>query len=323
MKLKNEAIDEITYLLDEVKDIVRLLKEFGIHINSDCWSSTYPILDNEYEDILSWDRKNFETIDVSDIKSFYIGGNIITGSQHTYKDESILAPKDLAEVQGDIFKRYLVSIINSISLKYFKLKLDEPFGLIDNCGWEHYLIIKATIKESAKKDNTIEEYLKEIDEEWDDCDYIYKALSLVLATQEQDKWDDIYRYITNIINIMDYENGYSAKTIRDEINFRKKHSNENKWIDDLDDEKYLMCLDWHQYHIEEPPCFVSKKEIEQIFKREKEIGCKNEIKTNKLTENRYEVTFNGDLLYFVCPLNAKEEVKKDWKELKYLFKKYE
>lgn len=96
----------------------------------------------------------------------------------------------------------------------------------------------------------------------------------------------------------------------------------NKWIDDLDDEEDLMCLDWHEYH-EEDPYFVDKEEIENIFKREKELGCEDMIKANKLTENRYEVTFNGDLLYFVCPLNAREEVKKDWKELKWLFKEYE
>ena len=68
-----------------------------------------------------------------------------------------------------------------------------------------------------------------------------------------------------------------------------------------------MCLDWHKYHDKEP-YFVDKEEIEQIFEREKEYG---NIEANKLTENRYEITFNGDILYCVCPLNAREQVKEE------------
>lgn len=91
------------------------------------------------------------------------------------------------------------------------------------------------------------------------------------------------------------------------------------WIDELDDEEDLMCLDWHEYHDREP-CFVDKYEIEHIFEEAIKYG---NIQANKLTENRYEVTFNGDILYFVCPLNAKKEVKQWWKDLKWLFKEYE
>ena len=94
-----------------------------------------------------------------------------------------------------------------------------------------------------------------------------------------------------------------------------------EWIDDLDDEEDLMCLDWHEYHDEEP-YFVDKEEIEQIFERAK-TECGDEIKAVKITEQRYEVTFNGDMLYFVCPLNARDEVKKWWKELIWIFKEYE
>lgn len=96
----------------------------------------------------------------------------------------------------------------------------------------------------------------------------------------------------------------------------------NEWIDNLDNEEDLMCLDWHEYHDEEP-YFVDKEEIEQIFKREEDLKTNKNIKAVKLTENRYEVTFNGDILYFICPLNARKQVKKDWKELKWLFKEYE
>lgn len=96
----------------------------------------------------------------------------------------------------------------------------------------------------------------------------------------------------------------------------------NQWVDILDNEEDLMCLDWHEYHDNEP-YFVDKEEIEQIFKREKDLKADGDIKAVKLTENRYEVTFNGDMLYFICPLQAREQVKKDWRELKSLFKKYE
>lgn len=93
-----------------------------------------------------------------------------------------------------------------------------------------------------------------------------------------------------------------------------------KWLDELDDEEDMMCLDWHEYHDKEP-YFVDKQEIEQIFNNAINLG--DEIKANKLTENRYEVIFNGDILYFICPLNARKQVKEDWKELKWLFKEYE
>ena len=94
-----------------------------------------------------------------------------------------------------------------------------------------------------------------------------------------------------------------------------------KWIDELDNEEDLMCLDWHEYHDEEP-YFVDKEEIEQIFERAK-TECGGEIKAVKIAEQRYEVTFNGDVLYFICPLNARDEVKKWWKELIWIFKEYE
>lgn len=98
----------------------------------------------------------------------------------------------------------------------------------------------------------------------------------------------------------------------------------NYLIDEFDEQEDLMCLDWHEYHDEDEELFfVDKEEIENIFKREKKLGVDDCIKAIKLTENRYEVTFNGDILYFICPLNAREQVKKDWKELIWLFKEYE
>lgn len=165
-KLNKEAIDEITYLLDEVKDVVRLLKEFGIYIYSDCWTaSTWG-----GEDILHWKREDFEKIDdINDGDKFYVGGNICTGSQHEYKDKWIIAPKELAEVQGEIFEDYLTSVMHSVSLKHFKLEIEDEYGLTDNCGWEHWITINATVQKSAITDNDaetkklIEEIIKEED----------------------------------------------------------------------------------------------------------------------------------------------------------------
>ena len=96
----------------------------------------------------------------------------------------------------------------------------------------------------------------------------------------------------------------------------------NEWIDNLDDEEDLMCLDWHEYHDEEP-YFVDKEEIENIFQRTIDFGDEDMIKAEKITSNRYVVEFNGDILYFVCPYYARKQVKKDWEKLKPLFKKYE
>lgn len=69
-------------------------------------------------------------------------------------------------MQSEIFKEYLKSIIKKQSLKYFKLNFEDPYGLVDNCGWEHYVCINATIQESAL-DNQTEELIKEIRNEQD------------------------------------------------------------------------------------------------------------------------------------------------------------
>ena len=96
---------------------------------------------------------------------------------------------------------------------------------------------------------------------------------------------------------------------------------EIKWIDELDDEEDLMCLDWHEYH-DKDPYFVDKWEIETIFKREIELGYEDMIQAEKINDYRYVVTFNGDILYFVCPRDARKEVKKWWNELLPIFQKY-
>ena len=92
-----------------------------------------------------------------------------------------------------------------------------------------------------------------------------------------------------------------------------------EWIDELDDEYELMCLDWHEYHDKEP-YFVDKDEIKRIFKRAESLS--DNIKVHKINNNRYVADFNGDILYFVCPYYANNIIKQHWNCLKNLFEKY-
>ena len=246
-KLNKEATDEIMHLLNEVKDVVRLLEEFGICIDSDCWSATTPVNHN-YEDILSWNRKDFEVLDMSDIKSFSVGGNIITGSGHRYKDKSIIAPKELAEVQGNIFKEYLTSIVMSTSLKHFQLELEEPYGLVDNCGWEHYFVIEATVQESATTDSDAEtkKLLQEIKNEQDtiielSASPIYERPSNKFFSEESDlqpKGDFAYmiEFFSDLIVDEDtiYQGcfGLNSEYIKDAMKLITKVENRAKEIAD-------------------------------------------------------------------------------------------
>ena len=71
-----------------------------------------------------------------------------------------------------------------------------------------------------------------------------------------------------------------------------------------------------------------EREIYITFNRDEKLMLKEELehhntKAEKINENRYVVTFNGDILYFVCPLNATKQTQEDWKELKWIFKEYE
>lgn len=158
-KLNKKAIDEIVELLEKVNEVIKLMDEFSIHITSDPWRATSF---SDHENILSWRRKDFEEIEIKNIDNepkFYVGGNIVTGGEHEYKDKWIIAPKKLAIAQGEIFEQYLKCIIKSTSLKHFELKFEDHYGLLDNCGWEHYMCITATIKDSALTKMTLDEYI--------------------------------------------------------------------------------------------------------------------------------------------------------------------
>lgn len=195
-KLNKEAIDEIMYLLTEVKDVVRLLYEMGIDIQSDCWNAI-AYRDDE-EDILNWERKDFENVDkLKTGDTFMIGGNVTTGHQHQYKGEWILPPKKLAEVQGEIFQKYLQQIIKSMSLKHFELEFNDEYGLIDNCGWEHFLTINAKIKKSAlinEANIKTQQFLENFFDNYT-YDYVYT------------RYDDSYDNISSVNNM----DGYSEK----------------------------------------------------------------------------------------------------------------
>ena len=162
-KLNKEATNEIVELLTKVQDVQRLLHEWGIYITSDPWSATS--FSNK-ENILCWDKKDFEELTLDDGDKFYVGGNIVTGSEHKYNGEYLIAPKKLAKVEGEIFEEYLKSVMHSISLKHFKLEFKDEYGLIDNCGWEHYMCIVATVEKSAvekKTEQLLEQILNESD----------------------------------------------------------------------------------------------------------------------------------------------------------------
>lgn len=227
MKMNKEAINEITNLLDEVKDVVRILKDFGIHITSDSWSCTSF---SNGEDILSWKKENFENIKSINIgDKFYIGGDIITGTKTKWNGMWIIAPKKLAEVQGEIFEKYLKKIINEKQLKHFDLELRDEFGIYDNDGWEHLLTIDAKIKKSGlekikkekdyidiEKMNKLDNYrlMKESTELFMQLMYFleeargYKETKLKIGDFKYDDWHG------NIYCIYD-ENGLRFKHIRD------------------------------------------------------------------------------------------------------------
>ena len=165
MKLKQEAVNEIVHILKEVKDMASLVNNFGIFYSSDTWSATFPYDDN-YEDILLWKENDFQQIDIKDIDSFIIGGCVVTG-QYEYKNKYINEPKDLAEMKGIIVERYIKDIIAKNSPQFFNIQYHNNYGLVDDCGWEQYIGIKATIKANAIIHSRTQELIQEIENEED------------------------------------------------------------------------------------------------------------------------------------------------------------
>ena len=154
MKMCEEAVKEISFFLKEVQGIQKLVGEMGITFDSDTWSaintSNFEFRKNhEYENILTWEQKDFEEIDISEIDSFSLGGCVITSS-HEYNGEYVNEPKVLAQAKGETVKRFLKDIVDVFEPEYFKLSLAVPYELYDNDGWEQFICIDAKpIKEKC------------------------------------------------------------------------------------------------------------------------------------------------------------------------------
>lgn len=260
-KLNKEAIDEIMYLLTEVKDVVRLLKEFHINITSDPWRaiSSY---DCNRENILVWEKEDFETLDKLETGDvFYIGGNVVTGTQHHYKNKWIIAPKELADVQGKIFKEYLQQIIESVSLKHFELKFNDEYGLIDNCGWEHYLAINTKIKRSALVDEETNQFLENFFDNYT-YDYVYT------------RYDDSYDNISTVDNLNGYDDKYDCmieifSNLIDPSNYEP-----SELTGDVVTDEYIDAI---------------VKERDRMRKLAKEIECRYKAQGVKVTLSKWNV----------------------------------
>ena len=88
-------------------------------------------------------------------------------------------------------------------------------------------------------------------------------------------------------------------------------------IDYFKNEEDLICVNTEELDNNEP-YFIDKEEAIQIINRmTKECNdcCK------KLADNCY-VFECGDVLYFICPLNARKEVKEDWEDLRNYFNSF-
>ena len=151
-QLNKEAINEIVSLNNKINEIANLVKQMGITYDSDSWTATLPV-NHEYENIMSWNKKNFEKINIKNIDDFILGGNVIT-FENDYKGRIINEPKILAEAKSKSVKNYIKELLNETNTKYFDIELYIPYKLEDNCGWEQFIGIKAKIKENAKENKS-------------------------------------------------------------------------------------------------------------------------------------------------------------------------
>ena len=84
-----------------------------------------------------------------------------------------------------------------------------------------------------------------------------------------------------------------------------------KSVTDLfENEKELCVVEWG----DEIPQLMTLTEVFDMFNR-------NEIYNYvEVVDNCIEITFNGDVVYIICPLNTIKETKKSFKTIKELFK---
>ncbi len=147
--LKKEAIDEIMKILNDIKEIKNFVGKYGIIWHSDCWVAVEPI-NHSYENILEWEEKDFQNIDTTDIYAFNLGGSISTCEWELFgKYES--TSEELEQAKANFLNSLLSK--KSYYTKYFDLEFFDS-ELEQNCGWEHFMGIKAIIKPNAIQPNT-------------------------------------------------------------------------------------------------------------------------------------------------------------------------
>lgn len=203
--LKNEAVNEIVTLQKKVLKMATFVEHFGIYFHSDAWyatdciedSSNYDTLPHYNEDILNWTTKDFKTMDISTIDTFYIGGSL-SSTMYEYKAEFTKEPKQIAQAKGEWVKQLLQDIVDNTKTKYFNIKVYDD-GLQDNCGWEHPIGIKATIKENATINNPYKTH-RFLENFFDNYiyDYVYT------------KYDDSYDNISTVSNLKGYNEKYAC-----------------------------------------------------------------------------------------------------------------
>lgn len=94
----------------------------------------------------------------------------------------------------------------------------------------------------------------------------------------------------------------------------KTFKGENMMWRDFKDEEDLICVTFKEL-IHNEPFFVDKDEVKHILKE-------NDIKRIiKNADNVYKVKTSNEILYFICPIKARKEVKKWWNELIQYFDK--
>lgn len=173
--LNKEAVDEITELLNEVKKVVEFVGNLGITYHSDAWNAVNP-LGYDYENILSWDRRHFEHIDMTGIEKFNFGGSVCI-AEYEWKGKYICGPKTLHQAKVDTVKQYMQEVVDNFHGTYFKVSnvTDEP--IYDNCGWECFVEFAVIPIKSKCFDNTdlnkfaqqiIDEAPDSIDSSWID-----------------------------------------------------------------------------------------------------------------------------------------------------------
>ena len=86
--------------------------------------------------------------------------------------------------------------------------------------------------------------------------------------------------------------------------------------DVFEDEEDIICVDIHEIK-DNDPYFIDKTEAINMLKINKIHH------TKKFYDNVYLVDFYSDLLYFICPLNARDEVKGWWEDILFYLKQYE